>query len=300
MRMTASNVKPFDVCQFIRENELSGKVFNHWTEGGATAFGQNPEPKTGQTPLKLFMDGRSQAAYDHSIFRLYLDIKGGGNAFRNAARQGRATKLNQKDLSDIGKEIDQQMKKHNVWVIAMPYTEYNTPFVRGLQTQGNWMTAYIDNYQRLFVNVNTPKGKALMDNLLNLKFPNEFSKNLTFAHNFSRFRDPKQLKQGYAFAKNAFQIDPSQASAIELITAAGRAKLNKQLNQDFKQYLNDFSQNNSQYAKQGGYLKKLEAAFYAANHLMKRKANAPQAQKLQQLFNQYRDEFVAVKSKGRW
>ncbi len=300
MRMTASNVKPFDICQFIRENKLSGKVFNHWTEGGATAFGQTPDPVTGEIPLKLFMDGRSQAAYDHKIFKLYLDIKGGGNAFRNAARQGRATKLKKEDLAAIGKEIDQQMKKHNVWVIAMPYTEYNTPFVRSLQTQGNWMTAYIDNYQRLFVNYNTPKGKALMDNLINLKFPNEFSKNLTFAHNFSRTRDTKQLQQAYAFAKNAFQIDPSQASIIEIITAAGRAKRNKQLNQVFQQYLNDFSQKKSEYAEKGGYLKKLEAAFYAANHLMRLSAKTPKGQKLQQIFNQYQKEYRNVKLKGRW
>ena len=300
MRMTASNVKPFDVCQFIRENKLSGKVFNHWTEGGATAFGQNPDPQTGETPLELFMDGRSQAAYDHSIFRLYLDIKGGGNAFRNAALQGRAKKLNQKDLTAIGKEIDQQMKKHNVWVIAMPYTEYNTPFVRSLRTQPNWRTAYIDNYQQLFVNNNTPKGKALMDNLGNLKFPNEFSKSLTFAHNLSRSGNPEHLKQAYVFAKKTFQIDPSQASAIELITAARQAKLNKQLNQDFLQYLNDFSQSKSEYAEKGGYLKKLEAAFYAANELMKKSRNTPQGQKFQQMFKQYQNEFVSLKTKGRW
>ena len=60
MRMTASNLKPFDVCQFIRENKFSGRVFNHWTEGGAVAFGQEPDEKTGEIPLKLFMDGRAK------------------------------------------------------------------------------------------------------------------------------------------------------------------------------------------------------------------------------------------------
>ena len=48
MRMTASNLKPFDVCQFIRENKFSGRVFNHWTEGGRWHSGRNLTRRPGR------------------------------------------------------------------------------------------------------------------------------------------------------------------------------------------------------------------------------------------------------------
>ena len=66
MRMTASYAKPFKACQFIRDNNLKGTVFNYWTEGGFVAYGQIPDPNTGKTPLQLYMDGRAQAAYNTS------------------------------------------------------------------------------------------------------------------------------------------------------------------------------------------------------------------------------------------
>ncbi|HUT62644.1 MAG TPA: hypothetical protein VMZ04_01685, partial [Anaerolineae bacterium] len=68
MRMTASHVKPFDACSFIRNNKLKGNMFNYWTEGGFIAYGQEPDSATGKTPLQLFMDGRAQAAYEHDSF----------------------------------------------------------------------------------------------------------------------------------------------------------------------------------------------------------------------------------------
>ena len=78
MRMTASNVKPMDICRFINDNHLTGRMFNYWTEGGAIAFGQKPDPVTGDIPLKLFMDGRAQAAYNHDTFQLWQYIYYGG------------------------------------------------------------------------------------------------------------------------------------------------------------------------------------------------------------------------------
>ena len=68
MRMTASYAKPFEACEFMRLNKLSGIMFNYWTEGGFIAWGQEPDPETGRTPLQLFMDGRAQAAYDVKVF----------------------------------------------------------------------------------------------------------------------------------------------------------------------------------------------------------------------------------------
>ena len=89
MRMTASDAKPFEACEFIRQNKLSGKMFNYWTEGGFIAWGQEPDPNTGRIPLQLFMDGRAQAAYDVPTFDLWSDIMSGGPVPSKAARAGR-------------------------------------------------------------------------------------------------------------------------------------------------------------------------------------------------------------------
>ena len=190
MRMTASNIKPFDACKFIRENNLSGTVFNYWTEGGAVAFGQYPDPKTGKTPLQLFMDGRAQAAYNHDTFELWQKIKFGGPSFENAVKKhgsiGKAQKnLNNEERVGIGKWLDKQLKNHQVWVVLMPTTEMNSAFIQGLQKTPNWTTAYMDDDQHLFIDTNTEEGKQLRQKILDETaiFPNDYSKYVTIAQN---------------------------------------------------------------------------------------------------------------------
>ncbi|MGD0078290.1 MAG: hypothetical protein ABSB91_06660, partial [Sedimentisphaerales bacterium] len=84
IRMTASHVKPFAACQFIDANKLSGNMFNYWTEGGFIAWGQEPDPSTGKTPLQLFMDGRAQAAYNYDAYMTWSEIMFGGEVVRRA------------------------------------------------------------------------------------------------------------------------------------------------------------------------------------------------------------------------
>ena len=184
-------------------------MFNYWTEGGAIAFGQQPDRQTGKTPLQLFMDGRAQAAYNYEKFELWRNIKTGGPAATSAYLAGR--KLSDADFIEIGKWIDEQMEAYEVWVILMPTSQIpnqlmsseqlqdvNFVFVRGLLTRSNWKVAYMDNNQQLFVNDRTDKGKMLMDDIRkgNAKFPNELSMNLTLARNFLHLKDPKLSMQG--------------------------------------------------------------------------------------------------------
>ena len=84
IRMTASDAKPFYACRFIKDNKLKGKMFNYWTEGGFIAWGQDPDPNTGKTPLQLFMDGRAQAAYDRRAYDLWANIMFGGPPVQRA------------------------------------------------------------------------------------------------------------------------------------------------------------------------------------------------------------------------
>ena len=123
MRMTDSGQKPFYACRFIKDNKLKGKMFNYWTEGGFIAFGQEPDPNTGKTPLQLFMDGRAQAAYDRRYFDLWTEIMSGGQNITGLILYQAALQkknLTGDDYVKIGKWMDEQLKKRNVWVVLMP------------------------------------------------------------------------------------------------------------------------------------------------------------------------------------
>ena len=220
MRMTASNIKPFDACKFLRENNLSGIVFNYWTEGGAVAFGQHPDPQTGKTPLQLFMDGRAQAAYNHDKFELWQKIKFGGPPFENAVKKhgsiGKAEKnLNNNERIAIGKWLDEQLKSYRVWVVLMPTTEMNSAFIQGLQKTPNWTPAYMDDDQHLFIDTDTEKGKQLQQKIRNetAAFPTDYSKYVTTAQNLLNSNNPKELAKAYDYAVKAFNMNPSQTSS---------------------------------------------------------------------------------------
>jgi hypothetical protein len=271
MRMTASNLKPFEICQFIRDNNLKGKVFNYWTEGGALAFGQRPDPETGRTSLRLFMDGRSQAAYEHKDFNRWRYIKGGGPYYFEAAQAGRAKKLTSKDKEKIGKWIDGQLKSANAWMVIMPSAERKSHFVQCLQTMGNWRIAFINDRQQMLVDVNTDMGRDLIVNLGDpekVKFPDEFSRMLTLGSNALRSRDPSAVAQGYSFAKRAFDIFPCQASAMLMSLAGTRSTTAQRIAQDLARFLDDFIKNRETYSKQGGHEQRLLAAWISANHMM--------------------------------
>ncbi|GAI95254.1 unnamed protein product, partial [marine sediment metagenome] len=122
MRMTASDAKPFYACKFIKDNKLEGKMFNYWTEGGFIAWGQQPDPNTGKTPLQLFMDGRAQAAYDRKAYEVWSEIMFGGPLVQIARLRGH--KLEDADYVEIGKWITERLKKRNVWVILMPAGQF--------------------------------------------------------------------------------------------------------------------------------------------------------------------------------
>ena len=183
IRMTASHAKPFDACKFIRDNKLKGKMFNYWTEGGFIAWGQEPDPNTGRTPLQLFMDGRAQAAYETKVYQTWSNIMSGGPIVQSAA-----IRKTTPDYVKVGQWIDEQLKKHDVWVILIPLSDpevYNGPFVKGIERNPNWPLVFFNNTEKLFIDITTPQGKELFEGISNGKtlYPDEFSKDLIIAYN---------------------------------------------------------------------------------------------------------------------
>ena len=251
MRMTASNVKPFDACKFIRDNKLKGKMFNYWTEGGFIAWGQEPDPNTGRTPLQLFMDGSAQAAYEPKVYYTWSTIMAGGPAVQSAAIR-RTTP----DYVKVGQWIDEQLKKYDVWVVLMPLSDpevYNGPFVKGLERNPNWPLVFFNNTEKLFIDITTPQGQELFEGISNGKtlYPDEFTRNLIIAYHML---SPDQRKQGLDFAIKAFNLHPSQAPMQMILSAARYAELQPLIRDFCKNYFDEFAENKGLYAKQDGYL----------------------------------------------
>jgi hypothetical protein len=269
MRMTASDAKPFYALKFIKDNELEGKLFNYWTEGGFIAYGQNPDPNTGRTPLQLFMDGRAQAAYQPAAYKRWSDIMSGGPAVYEARLREQA--LTGGHYNKIGNWISEELRKHKVWVVLMPTTQWETPFVKGLEFHPDWHIVLFNDKQKLFVDIKTPKGKQLFDGILNDKtlYPDVFSRNLIKAQTlFTAYPQHKDARrQALTLAKEAFQINQSQASMRQVMFATRFPELRADAESACKDYFDRFEKNREDWAKQDGYHHRIAAALNVCSYL---------------------------------
>ncbi|UCC22954.1 MAG: hypothetical protein JSW23_02480 [Planctomycetota bacterium] len=304
IRMTASHAKPFYACKFIKDNRLEGKMFNYWTEGGFIAWGQEPAPDTGRTPLQLYMDGRAQAAYEPEVYQDWSNIMAGGPAVQIA--RIRRQKV---DYAKVGRWVGDELKKRDVWAALMPLSDpkvYNGPFMKGIERNGDWQLAFVNNKQKLFVDRTTPQGKELLEGIFNGKtrYPDDFSRNLIIAHNMLFFGVGEDAKQrGLDFAIKAFEANPSQAPMREIIFASKFAELRPRINAFCKNYFDDFAKNKDLYAKQDGYLHRIWAVLIATDYLQK-VARVEKNTELVQFYEtrkqQYNKEQEPLRRAKRW
>jgi len=304
MRMTASHAKPFHACEFIRANKLKGKMFNYWTEGGFIAWGQEPDPNTGRTPLQLFMDGRAQAAYEPIAFQVWTNISSGGPVAQNAKRL--KTKLTAEKYKQVGKWISKQLRRRNVWVALMPAGEWLGPFVRGLEHNSEWQLVFLNTKQKLFVDIKTPQGKQLFDGIAKgmTIYPDEVSRNIMLARAWlRRGKTDEARRKGFDYALKAFQIEPSQITLAELLYAVRFAQFQPIIFNVCKQYFDDFTQNKTTYIKQNGYHNRLVTAFLCAQYLQ-RVAENKKDEQLADFYRakvvEYKRERVEVLQRGSW
>jgi len=304
MRMTASGAKPFYACKFIRDNKLEGKMFNYWTEGGFISWGQQPDDDTGRTPLQLFMDGRAQAAYDRKAYDTWGEIMFGGPTVHRA--RIRRHKLTSADYVEIGKWIDKQLKKHKVWVVLMPFAQFGSDFIKGLERNPNWHLIFYNNKQKLFVDVTTPQARKLFDGIYTGEtiYPDDFSKRLVMAHNMFIFgRGEAARKRGLDFATKAFELNPSQASAMEVISAIRFKELRPRINDFCKEYFNTFTKNRGLWAKQDGYRHRVFAVLRIADFLRgvaKMQGDAKLAQFYGAKMKEYGNEQRRLRERKSW
>ncbi|HPC93350.1 MAG TPA: hypothetical protein PLU87_00280 [Sedimentisphaerales bacterium] len=304
MRMTASDAKPFYACQFIRENKLSGNMFNYWTEGGFIAWGQDPDPNTGRTPLQLFMDGRAQAAYDTRTFDLWTEILAGGPAARRAAYEGRDPTA--AELREIGQWVTEQLNKFDVWVVLMPANQFDKDFVRALEYDPNWRLVFLNNKQKLFVNVTTERGKELFGGMFTGRttYPDEFTANFSVGHNLLLSAEASQRQQGLDMVIKAFHLDPSPGPMLDLLVIAARyPELQQRVNEICVEYTTQFEKNKSSYANHDGYNLRLEAARLAMVRLKQvaeAQGNRQVAQTCENQMKRYLIERDLISDRKRW
>jgi len=278
MRMTASDAKPFYATKFMKINHMEGKMFNYWTEGGAIAFGQEPDPNTGHTPLQLFMDGRAQAAYDRRTFDLWTGITSGGPTVQAAARKARAlgksleAVLTAADYRKVGLWLAAELKKFDVWAALMPAGQFAKPFTRGLEYSRDWAIVFFNNKQKLFVDITTPKGAKLFEGISTGQtlYPDEYHKNLVLGHYLLNQRNTKDKQTGFDLIKKAFNENPSPAPMLEFMLVASRyPELTGQITKVLTNWTDRFAKEQDEYRARDGYRLRLEATRLACVHLQK-------------------------------
>lgn len=267
MRMTASNQKPFEVCDFINDNKLTGRIFNYWTEGGSLAFGQRPDPETGKTPLQNFMDGRAQAAFDHATFQLWQQLYAGGPVAEQILRAGKSP--SDQEFRQIGQWIDAQLKEREVWIALMPKSQLDATFLRSLRTTPNWKTAYLDEMQQLIVNTDSAEGKRLIADILEGRaiFPDDFSRNMTLTRLTFETSDPRHTTHLFDYASAALQAHPYPSAMITVTQVSRIPAFKGAADKAIGDYLEAFRANRKELAQKSGYLQRLTSALIAVRYL---------------------------------
>jgi len=304
MRMTASDAKPFYALKFIRDNKVGGKIFNYWTEGGFIAYGQQPDPNTGRTPLQLFMDGRAQAAYEPAAYKLWSDIMSGGPTVYEAKVRQRTLKL--EDYKKIGDWIDKQLKRYKVWVVLMPTGQFETSFVKGLENNTDWPVVFFNDKQKMFVDRTTPQGKQLFEGVFTGKtrYPDYFSQYLVKSYCWYTFIQGKDTKkQALDFAIEAFNLSQSQAPMRQILFATRYPELRPHAEAEAKKYFDDFAEKRALWAKQHGYHHRIAAVLNVGSYfreLARRQKNTELVRSYEAKMNEYHNERRQLLKRKRW
>ncbi len=306
MRMTASDAKPFYAMKFIKDNHLEGKMFNYWTEGGFIAWGQEPDPETGKTPLQLFMDGRAQAAYNRDAFDLWSHIMAGGRITYDIVEGNRARNqpVSAADYTRIGQWMDEQLRAYNVWAVLMPSAVFEDPdkkssyyAIKGLEHHPSWRLVFHNRRQRLYVDIQTPRGKELFDGIFDGStiYPDEYHANLIRARTCLFYRPEKaEKKRGLDFAMRAFDENPSSTPMMEILAfGANFPELSAEVNAFCQGYFDTFTENQAQWAKHDGHRLRVDAARMACFHL-KRLARAQKNADLEVFYAGKENECIEV------
>jgi hypothetical protein len=179
-------------------------------------------------------------------------------------------KIDPERMKEVAAWVDEQLRKHAVWVALMPKSQESSTFMRALTQRANWKTAYLDNTQHLLVNIETPQGKQLIDKILKDEavFPDAYSKSVTTSTAIFENNYRERTKDLYPMTKVAFENRPDPSSVLPMIEIAKRIPgLRTMITADLQSYVDNFVQHKDDYQKQDGYSLRLNSAEISARFL---------------------------------
>jgi len=218
------------------------------------------------------------------------------------------------DYAKIGQSMSDELEKRNVWVVLMPSAVYNDPdkpasyhVIKGFEQNPNWPIVFLNNRQKLFVDIRTPRGREIFDGIFNGKtiYPDDYHKNLIRAHSWLRYRPGiEEKKKALDFAIKAFNLNPMPTTILEiLLMTTNFAELSPGVNKFCSDYFNEFTEKEDVWSKQDGYRHKVEAVRLACYHL-KRLAQSRRDTKRVDFYagkeSEYLEELSRIHQSKRW
>lgn len=163
---------PESMMEFIKINNLPGKIYNAYSYGGYIIKHLYPQKK-------VFIDGRANTVYPDDIYRQYLSVK---------------------YLKPGWEEI---LEKHQVNLLLL---DDGTLIRKKMEKSDEWEKIFRDIVGALFIK-KSPENKGIIDSVLELKYPDT-----AFGHFSKAFAYGKKgmLDEGIEELKKGISVDPEE------------------------------------------------------------------------------------------
>jgi hypothetical protein len=247
------------------------------------------------------MDGRAQAAYEPATYKEWANIMAGGPYVKLAKRRKSDIKY-----QEVAQWLENQMQEHNVWIAMMPQNQFETPFVKGLMRSRRWFEVFVNDKQKIFVDVKTKRGKKLFNGALNgtTKYPDQFHNLLTRGYLFLRYTNKEETrKKGLEFLEQTLDIKPTRTAMMQIVTASNFKGLRNEVTRICTQYLEDFNDNRQEYKKESGYHDRIIAGLIASNYLKRtyqQQGRGELAKQYKKMYDIYMQENSGIKEYIKW
>ena len=222
--------------------------------------------------------------------------------------------LTPENYVELGQSFSDELEKRDVWVVLMPSAVYNDPdkpasyhVLKGFELNPNWPIVFLNNRQKLYVDIRTPQGKELFEGIFNGKsiYPDDYHKNLIRAHSWIRYEPGiENKKKALDFGIKAFNLNPMPTTIFEILTMGiNFPELSPTVDKFCSDYFDEFTEKEDVWSKQDGYRHKVEAVQMACYHL-KRLAQARRDTKLVEFYadkeHEYLLELASIHQNKRW
>jgi hypothetical protein len=183
----------------------------------------------------------------------------------------RSQNLTTDDYVKTGEWLDSRLKQYKVWVVLMPSNQFGTPFEEGIRHNASWRQVYLDDKQKLYVDISTPRGLEILKGVGdgNTIYPEKCYRDIIIAHNMLAFGgSAEQLDMGLQCALSAFEESPMR-TPMQLIQMYYERypQCRPQVNAFWQKELEDFHANKKKYLSSDGYYYRAVAALMAMGQL---------------------------------